>query len=168
MYYRIDKDALYALVDAEVSRAADEAYAEDGTSLYDTIVLTEKDADMVEGFLADAISAFVKATSDISSYKKLQAAEAAKNAGYDIADHFGEGSGATTTVHVLDINVPDMDTAQQYAAMEQINRFVVLYACSALFQQRRSILVPEYSGRAQGALDNAIAVLRKRNAPSRT
>ena len=151
MYYRIDKDALYALVDAEVSRAADEAYAEDGTSLYDAIVLTEKDRDTIEEFFKDALGTFVRYASDIASY-------------YEIGAYDGS---TLVTVPMMKLDVPDFDISQWMAVEALIHRYISLFACNALFQQRRSILVPEYTARVQSAMDSAITLLRKRIAPSR-
>lgn len=151
LYYQIDKDALYALVDAEVSKVADEAYAEDGTSLYDTIVLTLKDRGTIDGFFPDGLYSFARAISDIASYYEL-----------------GSYIGSTPVVKpTLEVYVPDFDRTQAKAVEAQIDRYLVLYACNALFQQRRSILVPEYTNRVQWAMDNAITLLRKRIAPTR-
>ena len=148
MYYDIDKPALYALVDEEVSQVADAAYGENGASLYDTVVLTEKDADTVDRLIDDGIGQFVRTSSDIAS----------------LGPH-GTGSSAVDAI-VLD--VPDFASSQEEAAQAQITRFIVLYVCAAIFQQRRAALVPEYTNRAQAAMDNAVAMLRKRTTPSRT
>jgi len=151
MYYRIDNDALYAQVDAEVSQAADAAYAEDGTSLYDTVVLTEKDRQMVVGLIADSLAQVVRKASDIAAME-------------DVAEEVEESTIVTPCIR---FDVPDMDPSQEVAASDEITRFAILATCAALYQQRRSILVPEYASRAQAALDNAIALIRKRKTPSR-
>ena len=151
LYYQIDKDALYALVDAEVSKVADEAYAEDGTSLYDTVVLTLKDRDTIDAFFPDGLHALCRAISDIASY-------------YEIGAYIGSTPAVKPTMQVY---VPDFDRTQEKAVEAQIDRYLVLYACNALFHQRRTVLVPEYTNRVQWAMDNAITLLRKRITPTR-
>lgn len=148
LYYDINETELYGLVDAEVSQVADAAYGEDGTPLYDSVVLTSKDEDTVEALLSDGIAQFVRTNADIAH----------------LGTH-GEGSSA---VDAIVVDVPDFDAAQTDAATEQITRFIVLYTCAAIFQQRRAALVPEYTNHAQAALDNAVAIIRKRTAPTRS
>lgn len=140
MNYSIDKSTLRGLIDTEVALVADEAYAEDGTSLYDTVVLTSKDDGTVDNLIDEAVGQFVKTASDIASLSS----------------------------NSITITAADMASGQDTAAQDEIRRFIVLSVCAAIFQKRRPILVPEYSGRAQAALENAIAIIRKRTAPSRT
>ena len=153
MDYTIDKSTLYALVNAEVSQVADAAYGENGMSLYDTVVLTEKDDDVVDALLEDGIRQLVRTTSDIASRVETTSATEPN----------------TTTVDKIAFSVPDFDTTNWGGeATALIDRFIVLYVCAAIFQQRRAALVPEYTNRAQAALDNAVTLLRKRKTPSRT
>ena len=152
-YYDINiggdfESGLCLQVAAEVSQVADAAYGENGVSLYDSVVLTEKDHDTVSALLEDGIAQFVRASSDISSY----------------GTH-GTGSSA---VDAIVVDVPDFDASQADAVTEQISRYLVMLACTAIFNQRRAALVPEYTNRVQAALDNAIELLRKRKTPSRT
>ena len=152
MYYIIDKASLYDLVFEEVSKVADEAYAEDGTSLYDMVILTEKDRSTVERFLDDGVRHLVRVANDITSYAPLAVTD----------------NGVTTITPRLLFFVPDMDATQEDETALQVTRYITLFACAAIFRQRRPSLVEEYTSRVQGALDSAIALLRKRTAPSRT
>ena len=152
LYYDIDKTELYGLVDAEVSQVADAAYGEDGTPLYDSVELTSKDDDIVEALLDDGIAQFVRTSSDIAS----------------LGEHTSGTGSSATSVDAIVLDVPDFNASDTDAAVAQITRFIVLCASAALFQQRRAALVPEYTNRAQAALDNAVAIIRKRTAPTRS
>ena len=68
MKYLIDEDKLYDLVDAEVSVAADGAYDKNGNPLFDGIVLTSKDGDLVKRLMHDAASRLVGRMSDIAKF----------------------------------------------------------------------------------------------------
>ena len=72
MKYIIDEDKLYDLVDAEVSFAADGAYDKNGAPLFDGIVLTSKDGDMVKRLMHDAASRLVGRMSDIAKFSADQ------------------------------------------------------------------------------------------------
>lgn len=145
MTYEIDKSMLYGLVDAEVSRVADEAYSDDGTSLYDSVVLTSRDKGLVEGFIDDAISLFVNRTFDICKYK--EPAQGSSN-------------------HSLEFDVPDFDATMEAPAKDELSRYISLYAANRVFQQRRAIVVPQYTERAQAAMDKAVTYLKSRKAPN--
>ena len=68
MKYIIDEDKLYDLVNAEVSFAADGAYDKNGSPLFDGIVLTSKDGDMVKRLMHDAASRLVGRMPDIAKF----------------------------------------------------------------------------------------------------
>lgn len=68
MKYIIDEDKLYDLVDAEVSFAADGAHDKNGAPLFDGIVLTSKDGDMVKRLMHDAASRLIGRMSDIAKF----------------------------------------------------------------------------------------------------
>lgn len=140
MTYSINKETLYDLVDSEVSQAADEAYGDNGVSLYDAVVLTSKDEDMVKGYIDDAIALLLRQLYDLASI-----------------------SSSTLT-----ITAPDMPSANEAEIQSEIGRYIVMRAAADVFQTRRAALVPQYTTRAQEALDNIIALARTRNAPARS
>lgn len=161
MYYVIDKDALYALVDEEVSLVADAAYSEQGESLYDSVVLTEKDRPTVERLLDDAVNQFAGREFDICKLSQET-----------YTDEFGEAQ--LSSRMRLQFHVPDFDTSM--AVLEdgtitggplktELDRYLVLFACAGIFQQRRAALVPEYTARAQSAMDKAVTLLKTRKHP---
>ena len=152
MYYVIDKDALYALVDEEVSHAADAAYSEDGRSLFDSVALTEKDRPIVDRLMDDAVSAFVRREFDITKFSPES-----------YADEFGEAQ--LTGRMRLQFYVPDFDETMTDALTDELGRYIVLFTCAGIFQQRRAALVPEYTARAQAAMDKAVALLKTRKHP---
>jgi hypothetical protein len=141
--YTINKASLWDGIDEEVSRAADEAYGEDGSSLYDSVVLTERDRDTVNRFIDDAVNLLVRRAFDVTKY-------------------------ATDTVSLLPklvFYVPDFDESTAGALAKEIDRYIVLYAATSVFQGRRASLVPEYTPRTQAAMDKVIALLKSRKHP---
>ncbi len=152
MYYVIDKPALLESIREEVSHVADEAYSEDGTALYDSVMVTLRDKHKLEGFIDDAVSAFVRREFDITKYSPET-----------YTDEYGEAqlSGRMR----LQFHVPDFDETMADAAKAELDRYIVMYACSSLFQQRRATVVPEYTNRTQSAMDKAVALLKYRKHP---
>lgn len=141
--YGINKTALRALIDEQVSQVADEAYGDNGMSLYDSIVLTEKDVNMVESFIDTAAQSLSARLFDICKMRK-------------------EG-----TTNYLSFDVPDFDTTMEENVKSAITHYIVFYACIAIFQSRRAQAVPDYTARAQTALDLAITLLKSRKAPTK-
>ncbi len=150
MYYVINKEALFELANAEISKVADEAYSEDGTALYDSIVLTEKDRDTVEDFIDDAVTHFVRREFNVTSYSPL--------------DQMQEG--VMVTIPRLEFTVPDFDTAMEPLLQNELNRYISLFVCSEIFQKRRPAVVPEYAKRVQSAMDKAVTILKSRKTPT--
>lgn len=140
MNYTINKSTLYSSVEAEMSMVADEAYGEDGQSLYDEVVLTDKDKPIVEDHLDDALTELARRMSDVCTHGTNQ----------------------------LVFNVSDMPSANVAAASAAISRYAVLFAVAAMCQKRRPALVAHFSELAKAALEGAIEMMRTRNAPSRT
>lgn len=145
MEYIIDKTAIRPMIDELVSRVADQAYMEDGTSLYDAIVLTEKDDGVVDGFIEDAVSAFV-----------------ARN--HDICKIWSANSSAGTKSILF--HVPDFDTTLTGAAKDTITNYIVYYVCLELFRSRAPQVVQEYDARALTALNKSIHLLKSRKSPT--
>ena len=155
MYYEIDKTALRGKIEEEVSLAADEAYSEDGVSLYDAIILTEKDWPAVDRFIDDAVTLFVRREFDVTKY----------------APRVNYAEGTDTIVSVtprLEFYVPDFDSTMEDAFKAELTRYIVIYAAASVFQQRRAVLAPEYTERAKAAMDSAVALLKFRKHPITT
>ena len=152
MYYSIDKERLRALVDEEISKVADEAYSDAGVSLYDSVVLTDKDTVMVERFIDDAVSMLVRRAFDICKYSPEL-----------IPD--GEGGEILSPVMRLHFFVPDFDDTMEDNAKAELDRYISLYAVASILQQRRPVLTPEYTDRAKTSLDTAITLLKSRKDP---
>lgn len=140
MTYSINTTTLYDGVDAEVSRISDAAYSDNGTSLYDAVVLTEKDRDWVEDLIDEAVQALLRPLADI----------------------------ATLSSTTITINAPDIVTANATAAADAITRYLVLSATMGVLQERRAALVPSFASRVQEALSDVISLVRTRTAPSRS
>ena len=140
MEYIVDKSILFPLVDEEVSRVANETYSEDGTSLYDTIVITENDKPTIGRMMDDAVNTFVKRAQDIVRYEK----------------------GKLTF-----IRIPDFDESLTAPTEQEITRYIVLNTCAAWFQSRNRDKVEEFTLRGQTAMDKAIAYLKTIKHPTR-
>ena len=133
------------LVDEHVSRAADEAYSDAGVSLYDSIVLTERDQGLVQSYIDDAVDAFVQRAFDICKR--------------------GTQTTPVSPTPTLIFYVPDFDTTMEDDLKLQITRYIAFYVATAIFQQRRAALVPQYTAMTQAAMDKAITLLKSRKAP---
>ena len=142
MDYIIDKEKLKALIEEEVSHAADEAYGEDGTSLYDAVVLTEKDWDTVGRFIDTAVDSIARRT-------------------FDICHFLTDTQGQTGLVFY----VPDFDETMTDAVKYELNRYICEFVCAAIFQTRRAVLVQQYADMAKAALDKAVDLLKSRKSP---
>ena len=152
MFYIIDKAGLLESVEEEISHIADGAYGEDGSSLYDSIVITEKDRQNVLRFIDDAVSALVRRAFDICKYSPET-----------YQDEAGEWqlSGRMR----LQFFVPDFDETMWDTTKAEIDRYIVLYAVGSLCQSRKADLVPEYARRTQDAMDKAVILLKSRKYP---
>lgn len=141
--YTINKSSLSSQIASLVSRVADEAYGDNGMSLYDTIVLTEKDDDLVDGYIDEAISAFVARLQDICWVSTSSS---------DLSEK-------------LNIYVPDFEESKENLAKDAITSFIVYSTCLEIFKSRRPQVVPEYEARALAALNKAITFLKSRKSP---
>lgn len=140
MEYIIDRDMLYPLIYEEVSRVANEAYDEEGNSLYDGIIITSADKPTVNRLEDDAIDALVKRTIDICTFQIGQ----------------------------LSFDVPDFKEDLTDATKTEITRYIVMNVCAAWFQSRIPSKVEEYALRGQAAMDKAVTYLKTIKAPSRS
>lgn len=140
MKYQPDYTAIRGGIDYEVSQAADAAYGDEG-SLYDSVVLTTKDDSLVQNLCGDALRMVAAKMSDVAAYES--------------------SSGCWS------FGLPDLPAALEGEADSAIERFIVLYACTEIFKERRAALVPEYAARAQETLDAAVTLMRTRTAPAR-
>lgn len=153
MYYVIDKTDLWNRTYEEVSRVADEAYGEDGTPLYDSIILTERDREMVSRFIDDAASLMVRRCFDICKYSP------------ETTTDENNQTQLTGRMRLL-FHVPDLDTSMEPSIQEEISRYLALYAATSIFQSRRAAVVPQYTERVQAAMDRAVVLLKSRKAPN--
>lgn len=138
------------MIDREVSLVADQAYSESGVSLYDAVTLTSKDRDTVERFIRDAVSLLARRMADVSRVQTDAGSDLIKLT-IDVDDWVGE---------------TDADAAD--AAVMDLERYIVLHAVTAIFQDRRAAVVPTFAERTQAMMDNVVTNLRTRKAPSRT
>ena len=132
MDYLIDRETLMASVEEEVSRVADTAYSDDGTSLYDGIAIMSSDRDTVGKYLDDAISGIVHRTEDIATV--------------------GEDS--------ISFDVPGFDMSKEDIARRELDRYLVMSVCALWFQDRYADKVEEFTQKAKTALDKGVGLLK--------
>lgn len=135
--YGIDREKIFESVKQEVSRVAASAYADDGTSLYDAIVITSRDADTIAGLIDDAETALVVRMSDIASVQD---------------DQFG-------------FNVPDQRTHDIKTIGAVIDRFIEMNVCSAWMIQKYRLKAEEYGARSTDALNKIERLLYEKLPP---
>lgn len=145
MLYLINHHSLYDLIYEEISRVAKDEFSEDGTSLYEAIVLHSADRDDINRLQDDAVNTLVKRMYDIVTILPRNAAG----------------------LPGLQFNVPDLDTSTEDIISEEISRFIVLNTVSAWFQRKLNAKAPEFAARSQVALDKAAQMLHTRKAPQR-
>lgn len=135
--YTIDREKILESVKQEVSRVAASAYADDGTSLYDAIIITSRDADTIAGLIDDAETAVVVRMSDIASIQ---------------SDQFS-------------FNVPDKRTHDIKTIGAVIDRFIEMNVCSAWMIQKYKLKAEEYGARSTDALNKIERLLYEKLPP---
>lgn len=137
MEYQIDKDALLARVEEEVSHIADASYADTGQSLYDTIVITEKDRAWVSRLIQSAIRTLTVRVFQL----------------------------CTRVDDRLLFFVPDFDETMTDAVTDELTNFFVYQPVAVICQSRKAERAQEYANRAQEAIDKAAILLHSRKHP---
>lgn len=144
MEYIINTTTLMPKIDELVSQVADQAYSEEGLSLYDSIILTEKDTDIVKALISDAANTLAVSTSDICTRET------------------GDSSDK------LVFYIPDHPSAQDTATQNAISGFISLAACTNIFRSRYPAQAPIFEAQAQAALQKVLTLLRKRTKATRS
>lgn len=139
MEYEYNIGTLLEGVKEEVSRVAGAAYAEDGTPLYDAVIITSAEYPTIERYLRDAKGALALRTADICFPDE----------------------------DMLLFNVPDFGEQFAEVVAQEIDRYFILGACSSWFQQRLPAKAEEYAARSQAAADKAVGLLKTIQAPTR-
>lgn len=132
-------EAISEIVQEELAHAADLAYTDSGESLYDDVVLTSKDDDVVKRLMRDALNRLARESSDVL--------------------------GANSTAGALAFDLPDFVGTNDI--LKSIDRYIMLYTCAGIFNSRIPAKGPEYLSRAEEALQNIITLMRTRQAPTR-
>lgn len=143
MEYVIEKTTLYDLIDEEVSRMADRAYAEDGSSLYDAIRILDRDADTVDRMISDSVSVLASRFRDV------------------IAPVAEEPSVS------LSLYLPDMEDSMQPVAERELTRFLVMQTVALWSQEKFAQQYEGYVALATSALEKAERALFTRRRPTR-
>lgn len=125
--YKIDTDAVLEVVREEVSRVAAAAYTEEGTSMYDAIIITSKDFNVLEHLIEDSVSALLTRFSGIATKDKYTIY-------FDLPD---------SRSHGMDVIAPEID------------RFLAMNTCAAWLLQKYKSEAESYGVRAKDALGKA-------------
>lgn len=135
--YYINKNKILPLIEREVSRIAASAFAEDGTPLYDAIVITSRDDSTIKDMIDDAATAMLTRLSDIATYFSGQ----------------------------FEFDIPEERTHDIMTIGKMIDRFIVMNVCSAWMIQRHKIKAEDYGARSTDALEKVERLLREKLPP---
>lgn len=125
-------------IDERIARAAASAYGENGVSLYDEVKNTSRDDDIIQDMI-------YRSKDDVLA--RL----------WDVAK-----PSATDTI---DFNLPDLPSTTDLLLDEAVDVYIINNVCAQWFQQKRPVLVPEYTAAAQAALDRLVILVRTRKDP---
>lgn len=153
MYYAIDKDTLLARIREEVSQVADSAYNEQGQSLYDSVIVTERDLPELRRWIDDAFSQFVNREMDIAKFAP------------QVVYQQENPSEVAYIVPRIEFYVPDFDAAYQPAFVSELENYVVFAVTAQLLVSRYTPAVQGYADRSKLAMDTAVNIIRKRKNP---
>jgi hypothetical protein len=135
--YYINKKKIFPLIEKEVSRVAASAFAEDGTPLYDAIVITSRDTDTIYEMIDDAATAMLTRLSDIATYS----------------------SG------LFEFDIPEERTHDIMTIGKVIDRFIVMNVCSAWMIQKHTAKAEEYGVRSTDAITKVERLLHEKLPP---
>ena len=135
--YYINKNKITPLIEKEVSRVAASAFAEDGTPLYDGIVITSRDTDTIKEMIEDAATAMLTRFSDIATYSSC----------------------------LFEFDIPEERTHDIMAIGKVIERFIVMNVVSAWMIQKHTAKAEEYGARATDALNKIEKLLYEKLPP---
>lgn len=135
--YYINKNKITPLIEREVSRVAASAFAEDGTPLYDAIVITSRDADTIKEMIEDAATAMLTRLSDVATYS----------------------SG------LFEFDIPEERTHDIMTIGNVVERFIVMNVVSAWMIQKHAVKAGEYGARSTDALNKIEKLLYEKLPP---
>lgn len=135
--YYINKNKILPLIEREVSRVAASAFAEDGTPLYDAIVITSRDTDIIKEMIDDAATAMLTRLSGLATYS----------------------SG------LFEFDIPEARTHDITTIGNVVDRFIVMNVCSAWMIQKHTAKAEEYGARSTDALNKVERLLLEKLPP---
>lgn len=135
--YYINKNKMLPQIEKEVSRVAASAFAEDGTPLYDAIVIKSRDTDTVKDMIEDAATAMLTRLADIATYS----------------------SG------LFEFDIPDERTHDIATIGKVVDKFIVMNVCSAWMIQKYPLKAEEYGARSTDALNKVERLLQEKLPP---
>lgn len=137
LIYSINKARIKELAAEELSHIADKTYTEQGASLYDSIILTAKDDDLVVRYIDDAVSNFAVRTFDIY----------------------------VNTVDGMAFFVPDFDVTMQGTVEKELERYLALFVVASFLTLRNVADAKEFAERTNSAANKAVTLLKSRKLP---
>lgn len=135
--YYINKNKMLPQIEKEVSRVAASAFAEDGTPLYDAIVIKSRDTDTVKDMIEDAATAMLTRLADIATYS----------------------SG------LFEFDIPEERTHDITTIGKVVDKFIVMNVCSAWMIQKYPLKAEEYGARSTDALNKVERLLLEKLPP---
>ena len=144
LYYAVIYNSLLDAVDEEVSRVADAAYSDAGESLYDQIIITERDTNVLYNMVDGAVTAIVNRCADVCTYAPT--------------------SGSSPIMR-LAFYLPDFGAVSWSVVEDELSKFIVYSTVAQFLTQRHPASSPEYNERAMAALAKAASLMKIRKAP---
>ena len=135
--YYINKNKMLPQIEKEVSRVAASAFAEDGTPLYDAIVIKSRDTDTVKDMIEDAATAMLTRLADIATYS----------------------SG------LFEFDIPEERTHDITTIGKVVDKFIVMNVCSAWMIQKYPLKAEGYGARSTDALNKVESLLLEKLPP---
>lgn len=146
--YNIYSSIILDRAKRDIARAAASAHAENGDSLYDALVNTSRDEEVLEAMLVDAIHGLVTTTADISSLN------------VDDEDLSYES---------IQFEVPDFNDTYEVALNNAIDAALANSVTASWFiEHKYQDMATVYADKTKASIDKVVRLLYTRKKPART
>ena len=144
--YTIDKNALEASIELEVSKVAARTTDKNGQSAYDLYKIYKSDKTLVENAISDAVKNILAAFPDIATYQ----------------------SGSAQANDKVLFDIPDFNSSNEDQANETIGRFIVAHSTAAWFESRLPEVAKSYAEQSIADMKIFSNLVRQRKPITRT
>lgn len=142
MKYRIRYKALMEKVDQLVSQHAYRQYGEDGTPLYDNLIVPSNERHIVKAFIDAGVTALLRRLGDVAYIDPENSS-------------------------VIVFNVPDFNETFSAAVRSALGQYLANYACACWMDRVAKDSAQLFLDITASAIDNAVKLLKTRKTPKR-